>query len=179
MGFSLLSDTPILQPIAAIAAFWAGDVSVFFPFEVDSYSVLAASLHLVPQLTEVKHDERMVKTHSFFSWYLVSPRFNTPAFQKDFTNTLNRLHLCFFVSSCFITFHHFEHLSPVVVLISAIYISIWFHQFSSYFHHISSYFITFYHILSYFIRIRGYLTAADCPDNDPVAFELHGSQDGV
>lgn len=24
-----------------------------------------------------------------------------------------------------------------------------------------------------------YLTAADCPDNDPVAFELHGSQDGV
>lgn len=83
--------------------------------------------------TEVKHDEHMVKTHSFFSWYLVSPRFNTPAFQKDFTNTLNRLHLCFFVSSCFITFHHFKHLSPVVVLISAIYISIWFHQFSSYF----------------------------------------------
>jgi hypothetical protein len=27
-----------------------GDVSVF-PFEVDSYSLLAASLHLVPQLT--------------------------------------------------------------------------------------------------------------------------------
>lgn len=25
----------------------------------------------------------------------------------------------------------------------------------------------------------GYLTAADCPDNDPVAFQLHGSQDGV
>eukprot|EP00434_Breviolum_minutum_P033591 symbB.v1.2.029727.t1/scaffold3288.1/size59728/3 len=24
-----------------------------------------------------------------------------------------------------------------------------------------------------------YLTAADCPDNDPVAFQLHGSQDGV
>jgi len=25
----------------------------------------------------------------------------------------------------------------------------------------------------------GYLTAADCSDNDPVAFQLHGSQDGV
>ncbi|CAE7605337.1 unnamed protein product [Symbiodinium sp. CCMP2592] len=26
---------------------------------------------------------------------------------------------------------------------------------------------------------RGYVTGDDCPDNDPTAFELHGSQDGV
>ena len=132
----------IRQLLGVITCQMSSTPLVTFPFFLLRWTPTASWLHRCTlfhssqQLTSLQRHRGETRwthgenTHFFSSWYLVSPRFNTPAFQKDFTNTLNRLHLCFFVSSWFVTFHHFEHLSPVVVLINAIYISIWFHQFS-------------------------------------------------